>query len=283
MRHPVYFVTDGVTYTITYVQDYQDNFAEVVPRTSRVVGTSGGFDSHGNDPAPAEIGNVQCQCVLTVTTLSDMTNKQDTLRALSRKPKGTLFFEMEDGTLRYCKARVNSIQTPQSETTHSEVWTKARIAWQVADPHFYTIGTETPNWGEFVWGDEIEEPVDNVVSGTSTDFTITIGGTVQTLPRIVIVCGTGETAENVTIQRLVDDEVVEEITFTDVLTDGDSVEIDCNAKSVTKNGSDAYADFSFDGHFDWIRLQPGDNDIRVTMENVGDDATVTFYYEEVYV
>ena len=56
-------------------------------------------------------------------------------------------------------------------------------------------------------------------------ITITAGGTVQTLPRIIIACGTGETAQNVTIQRLVDSAVVDEITFTDTLIANDEVEI----------------------------------------------------------
>ncbi len=283
MRRLTHFVVGSVTYTLTYLQDWQDNFAEVVPRTVRTVGADGGFDSYGSDPSPAAIGNIQGNVVVTVNELTEMTAKVDALRRLSRLPKGTLFAQMEDGTVRYCKARINNIQTPQSEKNHTEVWLKAQISWQANNPHWLGVGSEYPLWGEFIWGQESELPPSEAVAGASTDFVLSLSGTVETLPRIVIECGTGETAENVTIQRLVDGSPVDEVSFADTLVDGDSVEIDCNTKAVTKNSVDAYDMFDYDGHPDWIRLQPGDNDIRVLMDNGGDAATVTLYYNEVYV
>ena len=285
MRRLIAFVYDNESYTLGNVQDQQDNFANVVPRTRRVIGSDGGFDEFGTSPAPAEIGNLQAQIVLRVNTQSDMTAKMDNLRKISRGSKGFLYMQMEDDTIRWAKARVNSISTPVSETTHSEYIIRARLAFQLSAPHWYVNNTEEPLWGQFTWGDFVYggDVTSNAVSGTITGFTVTLGGTVQTLPRIVIACGAGETAENVTIQRLVDGVAEDEITFTDVLIESDSVEVDCGAKSVLKNGVNAFDDFSFDGHPDWIRLQPGDNEIRVVMANGGDDASVAFYFNDVYI
>ena len=285
MRRLIGFVYDNESYTLENVQDQQDNFANVVPRTRRVIGSDGGFDEFGTSPAPAEIGNLQSQIVLWVTTESQMTAKMDSLRKISRGSKGFLYMELEDGTIRWAKARVNSISTPVSEKEHSGYVIRARLAFQLSDPHWYINNAEEPLWGQFTWGNFTYGggASANAVSGTSTDFTITVGGTVQTLPRIVIACGAGETAENVTIQRLVDGVAEDEITFTDVLIESDSVEVDCGAKSVLKNDVSAFDDFSFDGHPDWMRLQSGDNEMRVTMANGGDDASVTFYFDDVYV
>lgn len=285
MRRLTHFVYDNTTYPITLLQDMQDNFGDTVPRTRRIVGADGGFDEFGTGPAPAEIGNIQAQLILFVTDTTQMTAKMDNLRKLARGSKGWLFMEVEDGTVRHCLARVNNISTPVSEETHSGYLIRARVAFQASDPHWYVANTEEPKWGEFVWGDFTYggTAVANVVSGTTTDFTVTVGGTVKTLPRIVIACGAGETAQNVTIQRRVDGATVDEVTFTDTLIANDSVEIHCKTKSVQKNGTDAFDDFSFDGHPDWMRLQPGDNDIRVTMANAGDDARVSFYFDDVYV
>jgi len=285
MRRLINFVQGNDSYAIENVQDQQDNFANVVPRTRRIVGSDGGFDEFGTDPAPAEIGNLQTQIVLRAKVEADMTAKVDNLRKLSRVSKGFLFMELEDGTIRWAKARVNNISTPVSEDGHSGYIIRARVAFQLSDPHWYENNTEEPLWGQFTWGNFVYggDVTPNAVSGATTDFTVTVGGTVQVLPRILIACGGGETAENVTIQRRVDGATVDEITFTDVLIATDEVEIDCGAKSVKKNDVDAFDDFSFDGHPDWIRLQPGDNDIRVIMTNGGDEANVTIYFDNKYV
>lgn len=285
MRRITHFIHGTDTYPVENVQDQQDNFANIVPRTRRILFADGGFDEFGQSSAPAEVGNLQAQIVLRVTTKSDMTAKVDNLRKLSRDGKGFLFMEVEDGTTRWCRARVNNISTPVSEKTHSDYIIRAQVAFQVNDPHWYVTNTEDPAWGEFTWGDFTYggTATANVVAGTSTDFVVTAGGKVKTLPRIVIACGTGETAQNITVKRLVDGSAVDEFVFTDTLIANDDVEVDCKARSVTKNGSDDYSSFSYSGHPDWLRLLPGDNDIRVTMANGGDDASVTFYFDDVYV
>lgn len=285
MRRITHFVYDDQSYAFEYLQSMQDNFGDTVPRTRRIVGADGGFDEFGTTAAPAEIGNLQGQLVLFVNDTTQMTAKVDNFRRMSRGSKGLLYMMVEDGTIRYCRARVNNISTPISEDNHSGYIIRASVTFQVSDPHWYVPNTEEPRWGEFTWGNFTYggEATENVVTGTSTEFTITVGGTVQTLPRIVISCGTGETAQNITLQRRVDGAIVDEITFTDTLVANDEVEINCKTKSVKKNDVDAFDDFSFDGHPDWIRLQPGNNTIRVTMANAGDDASVYFYYDDKYV
>jgi len=277
----------NVEYDLQYVQDWRDNFGDVVPRTVRLPGAHGGYDEYGVDPAPGEIGNVQGTLKHKATPASAMVSWLDTLRSASRQKKGRLYMQPADETEeeRWCSARLNNLTTNHSENAHTGIMMEAKFSFQVSDPHWYKQGTEAPEWGFFVWGESHwgGTATQQAVSGVLTDLTETVsGGTVETFPRITISCNTGETAQNIVIQRLVGGVVKDQLTFTDTLVAGDAVVINCRAKSVKKNGSDAYANLTAT-RAQWFRLNPGANSIRVTMANASDQARVRFSYLHAFI
>ncbi|GEM_PF-1158297 len=278
----------NISYNLQYVQDWRDNFGDLVPRTTRLPGTHGGFDEYGVDEAPAEIGNVQGTLKLKHSLSSDMRQWLDSLRSMSRQKKGRLYMQPVDDSAqqRWCVARLNNLTTPHSEQSHTGVMMQANFSFQVNDPHWYTQGTSAPAWGFFSWGDGTVwggSAVAQSVSGVSTDLTENVmGGTVETLPTITISCDTGQTAQNIIIQRLVGGVIKDQITYTDTLGAGDSVVIQCRAKSVKKNGVGSYANLTAT-RAQWMRLKPGANSIRVLMANSGDVANIKFAYLHAYV
>lgn len=281
MRRIVSFVSAGVTYPLEFLQDWQDSLAVVAPQVKRVIGLHGGFDSYGGDIAYAEIGTIQGKIVLVVQDEADMTAKLDLLRSMRAGQKGRLYMQVEDEaeSIRFALARVDEIQNPQSEKGHTGFWLKAQVSFQVNDPFWYTQGTESAAWGFFSWGNATwgGSAIPHAVSGTSSEFIETAGGSVDTPVRIQVQCGVGETAENITLQRLVDGEVVEAVSYAGVLIEGDELEINARELRVTLNTADVFDNLSILNNR-WLSVEPGDNTIRVLMDNAGDAASVTLRY-----
>lgn len=287
MRKITQFTTGGVTYPLDNVQTHQSSFGRLPPRTQRIIGKDGGFDEFGALPALAEVGSIQAEIVLSVIndTPSDMTTKLNQLLKLSRGAKGLLYATMEDGTARWCVARIDDIRAPQSEAGQTAILLRAPVTFEVSDPHWYAQGTEAPAWGYFSWGEASwgGQAVPHAVSGTTTDLVETVnGGSVATQARIRITCDTGQTAQNPRVQRRKNGMVVDEVQYTGTLTAGDVLEINSRKKGVYLNGVDGFDDLTW-LHPHWFALEPGDNDLRVILANSGDAASVALLYLYKYV
>jgi hypothetical protein len=267
---------------------YSDNFANLVLRSDRLPGLAGGFDELGSDPAPAEIGRVNYTFWLRTNSRDEMKAARDAVKAMAGYGATTLFMQPEDPAAapRFTTARVNNISMPERADDRHDLYQRASVIWQVADPHWYEIGTEAWNWGAGIWG---AVPwgggaAPQACSGVATDFTITTQGNAVTLPRITITCAAGQVAANPKVQRLAGGEVIDEIATAGlVLGAGDALEINCRAASVKLNGADAYSYVSSFKHPDWLRLLPGENVVRVALANNSDRASVKISYYEAYV
>ena len=266
----------------------RDNFRNVVPKTTRLPGVSGGFDEYGALPAPGEIGNVQVVFWVHAENVAEMTTLKDALGQLASWGVKRLYkqpVDTEQGQ-RYCEARINSIDYTDSVRDMPHLRQRVTMNFQVANPVWLEQGTETASWGDgtlwgsgAVWGGTAAA---NACTGTSTDFTLTTAGNATTYPRIKIVCGAGQTATNVRVQRLDNGAVVDEIQYDDTLIANDSLVVNCRALSIRLNGANAYgAAFDYQ-RAGWMRLEAGENAIRVLMDNPGDACSVYFYYFEAY-
>lgn len=266
---------------------YSDNFANLVPKTSRIFGMDGGFAEFGDDRPPSEIGTIRQSVTLVSTTRAGMDAKRDTLKQMADWGKQKLIMTPTDGgTDRFCYATINSISMNKNEGEHTDLWQPAQIIWQVPYPRWRTIGTESLLWddgvlwdGGAVWGGG----GGFAASGNVTNQTVTNNGKTTVQPRISIICGAGQTVTNPFIQRIVNGIAIDEVSYVGTLDEGDTLEINCRAWSVGLNNVDAYSS-SFDfSHPSWFRLAPGANSIKVYFSNSGDAATIQFaYYEEYF-
>lgn len=256
------------TYVFLYPQSVNDNFKDLVPRTERMIGVSGGFDNYGSDPAPSEIGRIDVTFKLYAHSRDDMQALRDAVTQLAYQGKQTLTKTLQ-GALgsRWCYARVNSISLPEDWAEHSDLLQTGKIIFQVSDPHWY--------------GSEDSDVISALA--VTQDATVVHAGNSIAIARLVLTCGAGRTMVNPKVQRIVSGAVVDEVAFTGTVAASTSLIIDCQAKSVKNNGVDAYASFTF-VHPDWIRLLPGDNTIRVLADNTAASLrTVTVYHYPTYV
>lgn len=276
--------------TYTFPTDAQtnisDNFAELVTKTSRMPGMHGGFDELGTGPGLHEIGSVKAEFWYEFTDMADARAKLDALKELGDKGVQKLFLQPMAGEERFAWARLDNLNLPQNVKNLPHRRMKVSFTFQVADAAWYSIGTEAWSWGDgTLWGSGAKwggEAAAQACSGTETTWTETPGGNATTQPRISIIVGSGQTANGVTVQRLVRSVVVDEVKYAATLVAGDRLTINCRDYSVTLNGADAYGnDFSFE-HPSWMRLEPGANDMRVLMDNSGDACSVYLRYYEVW-
>lgn len=267
----------------------RDNFRNTVPRTSRLPGLSGGFDEFGSGPAPTEVGNVQVVFWLEAASSAAMETAKRNVNAMASFGKKRLYKQPVDDAQdeRYCEARINSIDF--TETSRDVPHRRLRVTcnFQVDNPVWLTLGTEAWSWGDgttwgsgAVWGGN---PITEALIGADNTFSVTPGGNAITYPRITFEVPAGKSATNITLQRLVQNVVQDEISYTGTLAAGDSLEINCRAYTVRLNGADAYgAAFDFMTAA-WMRLAGGvANTLRVTMANAADEVTVKLRYFEAY-
>lgn len=286
-RYVLRFGSGDELYTFPEAQEgFRSNFGDLVTRITRIPGVDGGFDEDGTQPAKSEVGNVQFTFYLYSPTRSGMEVLRDGVKEMVNWGYKRLFIQPSNHALpeRWAEMRVSNINF--SPGAHSDLKQAVNVSFSTSNPFWYTQGTEAPvwgsgiTWGSFVWGGTATS---QALSGTQTNITESVSeGNTFTLPRLVVGCGVGQTAENVTIERYVRGSLVDRVSRAGVMVAGDSLEIDCRAKHVRLNGSDAY-DNNFDSlTSDWFKLQPGDNDIRIKMNNSGDAASLTIRYLGVY-
>jgi hypothetical protein len=265
---------------------FTHNFMNLVPRTVRLPGTSGGFDEFLGGVAPSEIGKVQAMWYVIPKENESITTLLDTLGMISDWGEQKLYILPWDTTYRerWCYARINDISISENAKDHPEKWQRVSATWQVADPYWYNLGTEAALWGDvqwanFTWGGSANP---QLCSGQQTDFTITVGGNAITLARITITVPAAKTAEDVTVQRLESTTIRDQIRRTGILTPADSLSINARTHTIQLNGLDAYTTAFTFHHQDWFRLLPGTNSIRVLLKNASDEANVKIQWYERY-
>lgn len=276
----------------TFTPDNQislrDNFRNVVPRTTRLPGLSGGFDEYGRLAAPGEIGNVQVVFWLHADSEAEMTTLKNTIGGLASWGVKRLYRQPtdEDQNEQYCEARINSVEYSSNVRDMPNLRLRVTMNFQVANPNWFSRGTETVSWGDgSLWGGGESwggVATANACAGLQNDFSLTVGGNATTYPRIKIACGAAQTASDVIIRRLENSVVVDEVRYNATLIANDSLIINCRALDIKKNGTDAYSSaFSFQ-QAGWFRLAAGSNTMRVLMDNSGDACSIYFYYYEAY-
>ena len=132
------------TYQFAYDQDYRDNFADVLARTSRVVGVSGGVDEFGRGVALSEVGNIQAGFFLISEDSRDgMTTLRDELKKMLGWGVKKLWMQPSDPTAkpRWTYARVNNINIPEKRERHTDLWQKVTLSFQCSDPRWYSHPT----------------------------------------------------------------------------------------------------------------------------------------------
>ena len=231
-------ITQFHTYEFHYEQDYRDNFADVLARTSRVVGVSGGVDEFGRGVALSEVGNVQASFFLISESREGMTALRDDLKKTLSWGVKRLWMQPSDPTAkpRWTRARVNNINIPERRDKHTDLWQKVTLSFQCSDPRWYSHPT--------AWLLDDGEMLDDglLVEGYRASSTsinngsilaVTNNGSTTTPLYLRVTTGVNSVTDLRVSLRDADDTEISRWQFGDTLASGQILEVDATALSVT--------------------------------------------------
>jgi hypothetical protein len=266
-------------------QKLQIGFGGRVRASERMVMLSGGFDKYGVSPSPAEVGTITLTLKLYASTPEAMEAKRRALARIQNFGLTILKYQETDtnqGEI-FTFARCTNLSMPQDQANHGDLFQNATVSWEVPYPVWSSPGkaesflSQTFVWGESVWDGN---PDTINASGLQTDGTTTNNGTAIALPIITIECDGTQSCDTIYVQRLVDGEVVDEIIVYETVGNNETLTINCRKRSIDLDGANKIAFIEF-LHPTWLRILPGENDIRILFANASDEATVLIeYYED---
>jgi hypothetical protein len=173
--------------------------------------------------------------------------------------KADLYREDDDGNLDYVSARLVNVTTERVSKLCSTV--TVDLEFHVYRPIWYAETGNTEN-----------QTISSATTNFSLDNTeaeIGIGGKIT----ITVNAGATLTDPRITVGT-------QWVQYTGSLTAGDVLVFDNDGKTVTVNGSDAYADFSAANKSTWIELTPGaSNSVSVTCTISGGTSSLVWEWE----
>lgn len=184
---------------------YQDNFADFVTATERLPGVSGGYDALGTRATPSEVGNVRVDFWLIAPTPAQMRAKVDAVRRWGDLGVQRLVLDPYNGeAMRWCYARVNSIQMSEAVLSAPHRQQKTQVNFQVPTPFWYSTPTGGWLWDDgslynapgLVWGgartthsishNTSISLTNNGTAPAALSFDITAGGTTSSIGATLI-------------------------------------------------------------------------------------------------
>lgn len=244
------------------------------------------FDYWGSGQVPR--GDVPITHIgkIVGTSTGDAVAQFRALRAL-RGQRAKLYrtLQTEDGeAVEWCWARCLAIvATHERQNIRHQL---VELQFKMLSPIWYGA-THGYVWtfddGEFFDDGLYFDPVADTtfpLTGTSTNITVPNDGNAIVRNPIITVTAAGS---NITYLRITAADIDADLEFNGVIAVGQSLVIDCGAKSVKNNGVDAYDDFNLEvlhAAQGWMPLAPGDNDMTVQRTGGNSSSSINFRYND---
>lgn len=270
----------------TKVQSFRDNFANVRPATSTVIGVSGGIDNYGRGVHPTEYGNVTLSFWITAAADQDVLEaERDLMKGMVALGTQALIYQHDD-EYRWCWAYINSVDITMNASDAPANYQRVQMNFRVDDPTWYGIegsfsDVPWPDTGA-LWGTVERATLPKYDRGTVTGS----GGTVTVInygnaysPALVCweVAGgtaTGGTISDMRIYYLArNGAIADDITYEGSAIGGGVVWIDAVQMEVPV-GDINLLDASTAG---WLMVPPGTVDLLV---DVSGTAVLTIDFED---
>lgn len=277
------------TYTFpeTRMTLFQDNFSNTTPKTIKLIRQDGGFNEDRDMPAPSVIGKVDIGFYLDPDDPTDLDELRDAVSEMASWGIKKLWYRPSDGgTERYCWAISNNILMPQTVSDNSEYYQKVTLYFQVPFPRW--IAKKYTGWeigdGSLVGAVGLKVGSGGYAvnaSGTSTNATLTYAGNAEGIVKIAIEPQTGQSCENVVIERYSGPLVVDRVAYRGVVGAGDILWVNGWTPKVSLNATPVWDSVTYlDPAL--VRVSKEVRTYKIKFKNAGDAARVTFYYNELY-
>lgn len=292
----VKFGNDIIYYDFTQLGVYQSNFSSNFGNKREMTRSmpymDGNFRELGVNTSPHEAGNIQLTGTIRSATRAGMELLRRDLERIQGFGLTKLYTQPSDPTMPqlYTWAEAQ-VRMPRDLASHSDLFQKFTLTFLCPDPYWYVEGDSENGFdvlgvdfyvGVSKLGGETGGGFSIAASGVSSEATATNNGDAPTVGRISILCSSSQSCENPIIQRIRNGQVYDYVSYEGILGNSDSLVIDSRGHSVMLNGASAYG-VAFDfKHPRFIKLEPGENLIRVLFANSSDAARVTLTFEDAY-
>lgn len=278
----------GNIYTFPQSQiNLSTNFGELITRTRRLPGADGGYDDLGDGRGLSEIGSLKTDFWLFFGSREDATAKIEAIKKIADAGVQRLFMQPMDHDMpeRWCFARLNNMSIPQDAKNQPHKRAKVSMTFQVSDPFWYTQGNSAVWAGGARYGDGTRWSgnVTTPVSGVNTTLTLTNNGNAYTYAQVAIRPTTGQSCSEPIVRRIVNGEVIDEVSYLGTLYALDNLFIDSRKASVRLNNVNAYTSVFNTKNSHFIRLMPGSNTIQIRFAQSADAANVCIRWLERYI
>ena len=240
------------------------------PVRSSLVRLPGGavYDTRGADAA-SEAGQViSLSGIVSAASAAALKTAYDTIRAF-KGDRDKLYRTPDGGSANSQWMYARCIDAPTRRVAENKLWVPVTLSFELQESYWHgaansdTITLDaSPKEGE----------VNNAGTALVRDIVITITA--------------NDTA--ITVVRIANLETghISHIGYTGTIAIDKALVIDCGAKTVTNDGSDAFSGFSIYTAYhqvsEWLRLKSGDNTIWVMRTGGANTATANFVFDDAW-
>lgn len=252
----------------------ETDHSPIAARVGVVQTIGGAFDVYGDEDAPLDLPTTRSyRSIVLEETAAAWRTALDALRAQVGKRARLYRRANDDDAVQWCIARL--IQNPVQRVYQGgyiqdvelifQLWT----SWRGHDHTSWTLDS-----GEILDGGLYLDDGGFVETMASSPHTIIVanGGNRRVDNAIITVTAGSSAITAVTVAKTGETD----IDWSGTLASGNTLVIDCGAYTVKNAGVNAYTGFSLGGDHaisEWIRLDPGDNDITITFSGGSTDST----------
>jgi hypothetical protein len=275
-----------------YLQELSSNFGNKREMTRSMPYMDGVYRELGANSSPHEGGNIQVTGKLRSATRAGMTALRRDLDRIQGFGLTKLYRQESNPTepqlYTYAEAQVRMGLDYQA---HGDLFQSFTLNFSCPDPYWYKEGNPSGGFDQLglnffmgisKLGGETGGGFSIAASGELSEATATNNGNAPTVGRISIRCSPSESCQNPIVQRLVNGQVYDYVSYTGVLGNGDELVIDARGHSVILNGDNAYSTAFDFKHPRFLRIEPSANLIQVLFANATDAARVTLTFEDAY-
>jgi len=257
------------------------NFADTLQQSVRVIGKDGAINPYGTGRAPAEMGNLSVSYIIEGNDSFDVGTQIDMIRALAYQGMRKLFMQHRNGRVVWTWAHVSNVRSAQNVQQTPHLRQVIQLNFQCPDSKWYYAESQLfMNDGHVMDGGLVMPPIkldQSPVADTDT-VTVTNYGIAPVSPYIRWDIPAGVTVTNPTITwNNEGGETVYSILYSDTLTAGDVVIIDCRKMSVSPTFSNLTVT-----HGAWLEIAPGAQTLTIS-GTFSADANLTIHFDEAYI
>lgn len=250
-------------------------------RTAVIQTIAGAFDGWGDEDAPLELPATRSyRCVVLEESYSAWRTALDELRALVGKRAKLYRRANDDDSIQWCTARL--LQNPTQRRYGSglaqevelvfQLWSgwhgQDHKSWKLDEGYFLDDGLYLDDGG-----------FTETMASSPHTITVTNGGNRRVDDAVITITAGSSSITAVTIAKTGETD----IDYGGIISSTKTLVIDCGAYTVKDDGVSDYANFSLASNHkiaEWLRLDPGDNDIIITFSGGSTNSTVNVQFRD---